>query len=60
MSGSKKKCILLNKRKKEETLTFCDSMVGAGEYSAKWNKPVGERKIPYVLTYKWNLMNKIN
>ena len=24
----------------------------------KWNKPDGEREIPYDLTYKWNLINK--
>ena len=40
--------------------TFCDSVDGTGEYYAKWSKPVGERQIPYDLTYKRNLMNKIN
>ena len=35
-------------------------MDGTGKYYAKWNKPVGERQIPYDLTYKGNLMNKIN
>ena len=41
--------------------TFCDSMDGTGDYYAKWNKPVGEIQIiPYDLTYKRNLMNKIN
>ena len=29
-------------------------------YYAKWNKPGGERQIPYDLTYKWNLINKTN
>ena len=33
-------------------------MDGTGEYYAKWNKPGGERQIPYNLTYKGNLMNK--
>ena len=40
--------------------TFCDSLDGTGEYFAKWNKPVGERQIPYDLTYKRTLMNKVN
>ena len=35
-----------------------DSMDGSGEHYAKWNKPGGEREIPYDLTYKWNLINK--
>ena len=26
----------------------------------KWNKPGGERQIPYDLTYKWNLIKKTN
>ena len=30
------------------------------DYYAKWNKPVSERQIPHDLTYKWNLMYKIN
>ena len=44
---------------KEGALTLCDSMDGTGEHYAKWNKPGGERQIPYDLTYKRNLMNKI-
>ena len=47
-------------RKKEGTLTFGDSMGGTGEYYAKQNKPGGERKIPYDLTFKWNIINKTN
>ena len=31
-----------------------------GEHYAKWNKPGGERQIPYDLTYKWNLISKTN
>ena len=46
--------------KKEGIPTFCDSMDGTGDYYAKCNKPVSERQIPYDLTYKSNLMNKIN
>ena len=48
------------KQKKEGSPTFCDSMDGTGERYAKWNKPGGERQIPYDLTYKRNLMNKTN
>ena len=33
-------------------------MDGTGQHYAKWNKPGGERKIPYVLSYKWNQINK--
>ena len=47
-------------QQKEETPIFCNSMDRMGEYHAKWNKPVGERQIPYDLTYKRNVMNKIN
>ena len=39
---------------------FCDSMDGPGKHYAKWNKPSGERQIPYDVTYKWNLINKTN
>ena len=31
-----------------------------GKYYAKGNKPGSERQIPYNLTYKRNLMNKMN
>ena len=54
---------ILRSSKKEGVLTFCDSMDGTGDYGmyyAKWNKPIDERHIVYDLTYKWNLMNKIN
>ena len=37
-----------------------DSMDGPGEHYAKWNKAVGERQIPYDLTYRGNLTNKTN
>ena len=37
-----------------------DIMDGIREHYAKWNKPGGERQIPYDLTYKWNLINKTN
>ena len=42
---------VLRSRKKEGIPTVCDSMDGTGEYYAKWNKPVGERQIPYDLTF---------
>ena len=35
-------------------------MDGSGKHYAKWNKPGGERQIPYDLTYKWKLINKAN
>ena len=41
-------------------LTFWDSMDGTGDYYTKQNKPVGKRQIPYNLTFKRNLMNRIN
>ena len=50
--------------KKEETLTFCNTIDGPEDYYAKGTKQVSERKI-YDLTYIWNLteqnklMNKI-
>ena len=34
---------ILCSRKKEGAPTLCDSMVGTGDYYAKWNKLVGER-----------------
>ena len=45
---------------KEGAPTLFDSMDGTGQYSAKWNKPGGERQILYDLTCKWNLINKTN
>ena len=51
---------ILHSKKKEGTPTFCNRMDGTGEYYAKCKKPVGERQIPYDLTYNRNLMNKIN
>ena len=47
-------------RKKEGDPTICDSMDGTGGHYAKWNKLGGESQIPYDLTCKWNLINKIN
>ena len=44
-------------QQKEGTPTFHNSMDGTGEHYAKWNKPDGERQIPYNLMYKWNLVN---
>ena len=45
-------------RKKEKSSYFCDNMDRTGEYYVKWNKVVGERQIPYDLTYNRNLMKK--
>ena len=59
--GGAKKCGTFTQwnttQQKERTPTFFDSIEGTGEYYAK---PVSERQIPYDLTYKRNLMNKIN
>ena len=64
MSGSKTAVHLQNgilySRKKEGTPILHDSMDGTGEHYTKWDKPGGERQIPYNLTYKRNLINKTN
>ena len=39
-------------REREGAPTLRDSMDGTGEHYAKWNKPGGERQMPYDLTYK--------
>ena len=49
---------ILCNRKKEGAPTFWDSMDGTGKHYAKRNKPGGEGKIPYDLTFNWNLINK--
>ena len=63
MSGSKN-CGIFTQwnttQKKEGAPTLRDSMDGTGEYFAKWNKPGGERQIPYDFTCIKNLMNKTN
>ena len=51
---------ILQSIKKEGAPTLCNSMDGTGEHYAMWNKPVGERQIPWDPTYKWNLINKTN
>ena len=47
-------------QKERRSSYLCNSMDGTGEHYAKWNKPGGERQIPYDLTYKWNLISKTN
>ena len=47
-------------QQKEGSPTLHDSMDGSGEHYAKWNKPGGERQIPYDLTFNFNLINKTN
>ena len=52
---------ILGSCKKEENLSFCDSMDGPGEHYAKWNKPVRESHVPYKFNHMWSkLMNKLN
>ena len=62
MNGSKKHGTLhngiLHSREKEGTCTLFDSMNGTGEHYAKWNKPGGEGKIPYDLTFNWTIINR--
>ena len=43
--------ILLSCKKNKENFTLCDSMDGPGEHFVKWNKPIGERQIPYDFTH---------
>ena len=52
--------ILFRHEKRNKNLILCDSISGPGEHYATWNKPVRERQVPYDVTYRWNLMNKIN
>ena len=49
---------ILCSRKQEGAPTLCDSTDGCGKHYDKWNKPGGERQIPYDLIYKWNLIKK--
>ena len=49
---------ILQSRKKERTPNLQDSIDGTGEYYANWDKPGGEKQLPYELTYKWNLITK--
>ena len=46
--------------KKEENLTFCDSIDGPVGYDSKRNKSVRERQATYDFTYMWNVVNKMN
>ena len=55
---------LINKTNKQKINDFfkenCSSLWEKSENlnKTKWNKPGGERQIPYDLTYKWNLIKK--
>ena len=49
---------ILHHKKEEGAPTLHNSMDGSGDHYGKWNKPGGERQMPYDLTYKWNQMNK--
>lgn len=42
------------KRKRKTTMSKDESQ------KVRWNKPGGEKQVPYDLNYKWNLVNKIN
>ena len=47
-------------QKKEGAPTLRDNMDGTGQHYAKRSQSGSERQIPYDLTNKWNLINKIN
>ena len=51
---------ILCSRKKEGAPTLCNSMDGTGKHYAKWNKPGGERQIPYDLIFNRNIIDKTN
>ena len=51
--------ILLSCNKKEN-FTLYNSMDGRAEHYAKWNKPVRERQMPYDLSHRGNLIDKLN
>ena len=51
---------ILCSRKKGGASTLRDSMGGTGEHYVMWNKPGGEKQIPYDLIHKWKLINKTN
>ena len=48
---------ILRSREKEGAPTLWDSMDGTGKQYAMWNKPGGEGKIPYDLTFNGNIIN---
>ena len=45
---------ILLSHKKTWYLSICDNMDGPWGYHVKWNKPNGERYIPYDFTHVWN------
>ena len=51
---------ILHSRKKEGTPTLHNSMGRTGEYYVSEISQAVNDKYQYDLTYKWNLMNKIN
>ena len=48
--------ILLN-HKREWNNAICSNMDRPGDYHTKWSKSDREGKIPYGITYMWNLKN---
>ena len=52
--------IQCNKKKEKGIPTLFNSIDKTVDYYAKLKQPVGERQIPYDLTYKRNLMHKRN
>ena len=44
---------------KKGNLAIWDNINGPWEHYAEWNKSDRERQILYIITYMWNLKNKI-
>ena len=51
--------ILLSHKKEWNNVT-CSNMDGPRDYHTKWSKSERERKIPYDITYMWNLKYDTN
>ena len=50
---------ILLSHKKEWNNAICSNMDGPGDYhTTKWSKSERGRKIPYDITYMWNLKKK--
>ena len=43
------------KKKKKTTNAICKNMGASRDFHTKWNNPERKRKIPYDITYLWNL-----
>ena len=50
---------ILLSHKKEQNNAICSNIDATRDDHTKWNKSDRERHILYVITYMWNLKNKI-